>query len=114
MTKARRPAGVLRFQRWMDDAIGNAALTPTGDVLGVAEALSADTRATAAELLAAHAARLKRHLRAHGARVASEGRNDRAMFLALPPAAQVEAIRRLWQLVAACGWRPTSPDIVRH
>lgn len=115
MTKSRRPpVACLRFERWMDDGIGSAALGAQGDVLGVAEALTADTRATAAQLLAAHAARLQRHLRAHAAWPDSERPIDRASFMALAPAEQASTIRRLWQLVAASGWRPTSPDSMTH
>jgi hypothetical protein len=68
----------------MDDAIGNATLTTNGHVLGVAAALTADTRAIAAQLVAAHAARLERHLRAYAAWPDTETAIDRTACSAVP------------------------------
>lgn len=95
-----------RYQRWIDDTIGAAALGPGGDVLGTADAITADVRTTPAELLAAHAVRLERHLRAHGAWPDPNVHVDQAEFAAMPLPVQAEVVRRLWGLVAASGWRP--------
>lgn len=92
-------------ERFIDDTVGLAALTPDGDVAAVAQLLADQVGATPQELVTAHVLRLERYLRDRGAWTDPDTIDPDA-FAAVPLEQQADLLRRLWPVAAACGWRP--------
>lgn len=101
--------GALRVadaaERFIDETLGLAALTPGGDVAALAQQLADEVGATPQELVTAHVLRLERYLRDRGAWSDPDAIDPNA-FAAVPLEQQADLLCRLWPIAAACGWRP--------